>query len=240
METIPHNNLRFANQTIYWNGTDTYERWQQNMQNSFNRQRLIEYKWTTETAISYQYNSHGFRCKEFDQEPCYLAIGCSHTEGTGLPIEQTWPFLLAQATNKSILNLGVGGSGFDTCVRILDHYIDKLNIQGVFLLQPAHGRVELFNQFDFPNTFLANETIPSNQPIYAQWALQEKNIEYNVKKNTYSFKYLCNTKNIPCLIIDADTDSTRYILEGPDNARDLLHRGLVAQQRISDLFLELI
>jgi hypothetical protein len=169
-----------------------------------------------------------------------LALGCSHTEGTGLPIEQTWPFLLAQATNKSILNLGMGGCSFDACVRILDHYIDKLNILGIFLLQPAHGRIELFDQCNYPISFLANNPEPAHDALYAQWALQEKNIEYNVKKNTYSIKYLCNTKNIPCLIIDADTDNTRYILEGPDNARDLMHRGLVAQQRISNLFLELI
>jgi hypothetical protein len=241
METLPHNNLRFANQTVYWSGTDTYDRWQKNMQDPASRSRLDKYGWINETSITYQYNSHGFRCKEFDDEPCYLAFGCSHTEGVGLPVEQTWPVLLSTATNKPILNLGIGGSSFDTCVRILDHYIDKLNISGIFLLQPSHSRLELFNKFNFPENYLPSQSHIDKFHIYKEWVLSDKNIEYNVKKNTYSVRYLCDTKNIPCVILDIDTEEKlgNPIITGEDHARDLWHSGISTQRRISNLFCNL-
>jgi hypothetical protein len=212
------------------------------MQDSSSRTRLNNYGWIDETLITYQYNSHGFRCKEFNNEPCYLALGCSYTEGVGLPVEQTWPVLLSTATNKSILNLGIGSASFDTCVRILDHYIDKLNILGVFLLQPHHGRLELFNKFDFPENFLPNQSHSDKSHVYTEWISSDKNIEYNVKKNTYSIQYLCNTKNIPYLVLDIDAEEQlgNLIITGEDHARDLWHSGISTQRRISNLFCNLI
>lgn len=242
METIPHNNLFLANQTVYWAGTDSYDRWQKNMQDPVTRNQLDKYGWLNETSITYQYNSHGFRCKEFDNEPCYLALGCSHTEGTGLPVEQTWPVLLSTATNKPILNLGVSGCSFDTCVRILDHYIDKLNILGIFLLQPSHGRIEIFDKFNSPHPYLPSYCHIDKLHIYKEWISSDKNIEYNIKKNTYSVRYLCDTKNIPCVILDMDADQqlSNTIITTEDLARDLCHTGVTTQRRISNLFCNLI
>ena len=60
--------------------------------------------------IDYVFNSKGYRCNEFsDQE--ILILGCSQTEGHGMPIELTWPHILSKKMNKDYINLAKGGDG---------------------------------------------------------------------------------------------------------------------------------
>lgn len=141
-----HNNLHHSNQTFYWHGTDSEERWLKNLNDAKNSEFFKMHGWDDSAAFTYSYNSHGFRCKEFDDNPCYLALGCSHTEGIGLPEELTWPSQLSTKLDYPVLNLGVGGASFDTVVRLLDYYIDKLNIKGIFILEPPAHRFEFLNK----------------------------------------------------------------------------------------------
>jgi hypothetical protein len=60
--------------------------------------------------IKYKLNSYGYRCNEFaDQE--ILILGCSQTEGHGMPIESTWPHLISKKMNKDYISLAKGGDG---------------------------------------------------------------------------------------------------------------------------------
>ena len=61
-----------------------------------------------EFKIYYTYNSHGYRCDDFDDQQV-LTLGCSQTLGIGLPLGYTWPFLLAKKMNMSYANLAKGG-----------------------------------------------------------------------------------------------------------------------------------
>ena len=66
--------------------------------------------------ITYERNSNGHRCKEItdiDLDNYILFTGCSHTEGTGLELEKTYPYLLSQKIKCDYYNLAVGGSGID-------------------------------------------------------------------------------------------------------------------------------
>lgn len=60
--------------------------------------------------IEYNLNSYGYRCNEFDNQEI-LILGCSQTEGYGLPLELTWPYLLSKKMNKDYINLAKGGEG---------------------------------------------------------------------------------------------------------------------------------
>lgn len=60
--------------------------------------------------IDYNLNSYGYRCNEFDNQEI-LILGCSHTEGHGLPLELTWPYLISKKMNKDYINLAKGGEG---------------------------------------------------------------------------------------------------------------------------------
>lgn len=65
--------------------------------------------------IVYKYNSLGHRSVEIDQltDDYILVAGCSYTEGVGVELERSYPYLLANKFGCSYYNLGVGGSGID-------------------------------------------------------------------------------------------------------------------------------
>lgn len=60
--------------------------------------------------IEYKLNSQGYRCNEFNNQEI-LVLGCSQTEGHGLPLELTWPYLISKKMNKDYINLAKGGEG---------------------------------------------------------------------------------------------------------------------------------
>jgi len=72
--------------------------------------------------ITYNFNSEGLRCDEFTDpsELPIIFVGCSHTEGVGLPLEKVWAYVLLEriraATGKKIpyWNLSVSGASVDT------------------------------------------------------------------------------------------------------------------------------
>lgn len=67
-------------------------------------------------GILFKYNSLGHRCKEvtdIDLNNYILFAGCSHTEGEGLHIEESYPHLTAKMLDMDYYNLGIRASGFD-------------------------------------------------------------------------------------------------------------------------------
>lgn len=74
--------------TMQWHATDKEESYSPlQPDGSFNY---------STTNIDYKFNSDGFRCDEFT-DPSDLPItfiGCSFTEGIGLPLDQCWPKML--------------------------------------------------------------------------------------------------------------------------------------------------
>ena len=63
-----------------------------------------------------EYNSHGHRCKEIedvDLDNYVLFAGCSHTEGVGVTIEDSYPGQVAKELDCDYYNLSVGGGGID-------------------------------------------------------------------------------------------------------------------------------
>ena len=53
----------------------------------FYREYFRERGWDRPEAITYKFNSEGFRCEEFDDSPCLVALGCSFTFGNALPVD---------------------------------------------------------------------------------------------------------------------------------------------------------
>jgi hypothetical protein len=229
-----HNNSHYASQIRHWNGTDTKDAWLQNMKDTKNVQFFKMNGWDNPEAFTYSYNSHGFRCKEFDDAPCYIALGCSHTEGVGLPEDQTWPNQLSIKLDYPVLNLGVGGSSFDTVVRLLDYYIDKLNIKGIFVLEPPAHRFEIYEQ-TLPITYMASDS--RHELIYKQWAASEYNAETNVKKNRYVMQRLSHAHNIKLTMFESEV-AGEYQVPNIEfhRARDLMHNGKDIQRYIANKF----
>ena len=163
--TFNHNLKNRANQTHIWCPSDSEENWKPLNDGQPNYSK---------TEIEYKFNSDGFRSDEFsdDADISILFMGCSFTEGTGLPVDQTWPSMIIEKIkaipgneNKKIplFSIAIGGSGLDTQSRYLYEQIDKIKPTYIIYLLSSFYRRE----FSYGN--LHNiRWLPANPPIFPQ------------------------------------------------------------------------
>jgi hypothetical protein len=78
-------------------------------------------------TVEFNYNSYGYRTKEFNKEiKNYLVIsGCSLTEGHGLQLEQTWGNKLEEQLNIPVVNLAKGGANAEFVSQNLINWINS-------------------------------------------------------------------------------------------------------------------
>ena len=94
------------------------------------RQHFLNYS----KKITYEYNSKGFRDKEWPEtlSDVIWCVGDSFTVGVGQPAEETWPQLLEKKIGKRCINLGEDACSNDTISlrvkNIYDLYKPKLII----------------------------------------------------------------------------------------------------------------
>ena len=71
---------------------------------------------TSDLLLGQEYNRFGHRCKDIadlDFDNYVLFAGCSHTEGVGVTLKQSFPYKVAKKLKCDYYNLGVGGGGID-------------------------------------------------------------------------------------------------------------------------------
>jgi len=101
-----------------------------------------------EFGIVWNLNSDGFRTIEFDQidfnKPRALAMGCSHTKGSGVKQHESWPEVLKEKINiDQIINLGQWGASSDYVIRILPDCLEQFKPDVVFVFWPDYVRFEI-------------------------------------------------------------------------------------------------
>jgi hypothetical protein len=101
-----------SNQVLKFAQTDSEDKFYEN------REKLGSDWYYYDKDIEYNYNSWGYRSKEFaelDNE--YMVVfGCSFTEGIGLHYDDIWATKLSKKLNVDVFNLGIGGSGPDVAL----------------------------------------------------------------------------------------------------------------------------
>jgi len=132
------------NKTFNSSGADNEEAWAQNIKKNIKTYGKDEFV--------YKFNSLGFRSSEFDNhDPIkILYVGCSVTEGTGLPIEHIWASFLNDQISKEIgkpinlYNVSRGGHAIDSMVRYT-YLTIKNNFKPdfVFFMMPGVTRKEV-------------------------------------------------------------------------------------------------
>jgi hypothetical protein len=209
---------QYANQTLQWLQTDSEESYKKNYN------QLKNCNWI-DKDITYQFNSLGFRCNEFTNDPSIMFLGCSFTCGIGLPLENIWPELVAKEFRMNCANLGIGGGAADTAFRLCLGYIDKIKPKAVVYLPPPGVRIEI--EID-------NKLVPINvysykcndynilvRQFFKLWLIGETNNDYfNRTKNSLAIKQLCSERNIPFIQLSMDN------FPNLDWARDLAHDGI--------------
>jgi|TARA_R110000822_G_scaffold28608_1_gene84939 hypothetical protein len=88
----------------------------------------------TKNTLTYKLNSHGFRDEEWESKPEVVDVylGDSHTLGTGILLEDTWPTLVAKKTNFPSVFCGLSGGSIVAHFHILLHILKKFKVRNVF------------------------------------------------------------------------------------------------------------
>jgi hypothetical protein len=129
---------------VMFSGSDTVEIYENNL-----KTKPIDWYYRT-NQISYVRNNNGHRCKnieDIDLDNYILTIGCSHTEGIGLKLEDTYPYMLSQKMNCDYYNLGIGGIGIDILNYNLVTWFSKIKkLPKLLVVQWPHiSRITLEN-----------------------------------------------------------------------------------------------
>jgi hypothetical protein len=225
MTPLIHNYSKLAGQTVHWDTSDNKEWYSKNIENKNTRQRLTELGFL-ETPIEYQYNSHGFRTAEFDQQFDVVCFGCSFTMGTGVHSKDTWPVQLAELTGLRVANLGHAGSSNDTAFRFASHYLKYLKPQYAVWIQTDRHRIELLDDVvPMSLNIMAGDTKnPCADDYFIKtWFSNDANQQLNLEKNTLAFEHLCQSLEVKSIILPRQSIKT-----GPfpsNDARDLTHPG---------------
>jgi len=102
------------------------------------------------TPIEYRSNEQGFRMDmSLYDVPAggSVYIGCSHTFGVGLNVEDTWAWKMAKARGDVPINLSQPAGGFETQYRLLKSWIDIIKPSRVYSLGSYQGRREFVSGF---------------------------------------------------------------------------------------------
>ena len=166
--------------------------------------------------------------EDIDLDNYVLFAGCSHTEGVGLELEKTFPYLVANDLGMEYYNLGLGGSGIDIMTHNLMmwiHTVKKLP-KALVIMWPEISR---FVTLEDSGCFLSLE-IPSwatDKDCEIFMAVGEK-IRFFQTRHIMSRKVI--DKAYDCRI----THLNWKLLAGPDKARDLSHAGIRCNQNVAD------
>jgi hypothetical protein len=228
-----HFNQQFAHTVQTWSGTDSAHNFKLNCADLTRKAKLKQLGWL-DSGFDYRFNNEGFRDENFDQRPCAIALGCSHTQGVGLPEGKTWPKQLESLLGIKVWNLGVGGAALDTCFRLLEFWIQHLTAKYVFCAVPDLARYEVFSNGNWSSILPRTEVEPwlsGWQKNYLSW---EQNSQINRTKTLLAMQQICDQHSVE-FHCDFLTDFT----DGGD-ARDLMHCGADSNSKLAKKFYSIL
>jgi hypothetical protein len=236
-----------ANQELEWLPTDTKENYEKLIQDPGHQEYFANLGWDKPGAITYKFNSYGFRADEFDHEPCMVALGCSYSIGIGLPDEVTWARQTATALGLKCANLSWGGYSADSCFRLAEYWIPKLNTKYVCMLVPPRSRIELLLDEEILTTrqLPVEVFMPQSQSLLftpsdtylKHWFLNDENAKINQRKNILAVRQLCADLNISCTVHNAE-EHMWWNRETIGYARDYMHGGPNIHNILTKKFVE--
>jgi hypothetical protein len=241
MTPLIHNYTKKAGKSFLWDTSDSAENFNANLKNPETKKRLEELGFI-DNPISYQFNSHGFRTVEFDQQFDVVCFGCSFTMGTGVHEPSTWPAQLQALTGLKTANLGHAGSSNDTAFRFANHYLKFLRPKYAIWLQTDMHRIELIddaNQLAY-NLLASDASSSFNKDFFVKtWFASETNHRLNKEKNTLAFQQVCQNLDIKSIILSR-TQVPMHGLFPFSSARDLTHPGPKDYSKIAQTMSDLL
>jgi hypothetical protein len=237
-DTPPHFGKCYADQILNWLPTDTEENYHKHRR----RPAYLEYVklkgWDQPDSITYRINSLGYRGNEFDvDKPCLLALGCSYSVGIGLPEPDVWPWRLGRALDLPVVNLSWPGYSADTCFRLAEYFLPKLNVELCVMMSPPSDRIEvLVNKSEFEVFSPQSISMDTDSTYLKHWMTNEENSRLNSIKNMLALEMLCSKQKIPCVTYRAFEFFAKS-REEVEYARDYMHAGPLGHQLATEKIL---
>ena len=188
----------------------------------------------TKEKLTYNFNRYGHRCKNIDEinlNNYILFFGCSHTEGSGNYLEDTFPYIVSETLGVDYYNLGLRSSGIDVQLHNLFVWVTNKTLPKCIIWQwPPEPRLPVIDE---------NKKIKQ----LGSWCTDEQEISllYNSQKLKYcsAKRYMASSMlknlNIPVIEIDVTVNLRAFFYKKIDSARDLLHYGPKSNLAISDV-----
>lgn len=229
---------------VDFSGSDTAERFVENL-------KLQPEDWYYRNQpISYNRNKNGHRCKDIeniDLDNYILFTGCSHTEGIGLRLEDSYAYLLSNKLNVDYYNLAVGGTGTDVVNYNIATWFAKVKKPPKLLVVqwPNHVRatVKLFeNTHNYvPDPWInhgiwstRNTSNNKNHKEIGNFLTSGEDMGYFKSLRTLAKTLVHNIAQCPIIEVTTgydDINAGEHKLKQIDNARDIPfgHMGIQSQ-----------
>ena len=172
-------------------------------------------------AVTYQYNSRGFRDCEWpdDLDDAVWCIGDSFTVGLGLPQQHTWPYQLGKKLKRPALNISMDGASNQWIARRTREIISELEPDLIIVQWSYLHRREA-----------------TVEQVQLQQLLELYN---NIRDSTWSeihsveeFRALPETIQAEVNLTPCHSDHLQFWFEVSDEARRLHHVNTTPQQDI--------
>jgi hypothetical protein len=233
------------NQTLQFTGSDTKQ--------LFNLNKRKDW-FFNDYDISYSYNDLGHRCKDInniDLSNYIMFTGCSNTEGIGLKLEHTYPYLVSKKLSCDYYNLAIGSTGLDVLEYNLLTWLQKVDSKPklVIIQWPDHSRFlsknpnyESFIPF---GRWSASSTTIGKFSTYTigRFIVNSETSLHNLARKALTENILFQLiAGIPVITLQQSNlqyyhDKTLFWPNG-DLARDLIHPGIKSHEYIANLILE--
>jgi len=203
--------------------TDSKEAYQKNLK-KFGNEWYCAY-----TPISYKFNRLGYRMKQLedvDYDNYYAFFGCSYTTGSGLALEDTFVYKIAQRANVDYVNAAVGGSGpdFAYCnfIKLMNNAPKKPKL--IFINWPSVYRTFYLDEHAWPQLMLPN-SISDNHwtKTYKDFIVAKHQVFNQFELFRTSVNLICKLANIPLFEMSTyqDTDDTHFANRHPSVITDI-------------------
>jgi hypothetical protein len=227
----PDSNYSFR---YLWYPTDSLETFEEHMKDSTTASLLEKMgygkKQSNAESMFYDMNNLGFRCKNFNDDPGIVFLGCSFTLGIGVEQNATFPEVVSKHFNVECWNLGMPGKGADipTLYASLFMRQEITNIKAIVMTWPPLGRASIIDRDRILNF---HDESDSKNLIRYFCSSNTNNFIRNMHYNAV-LQQIADELNVPYI-----STSTQEIYNYGtlwDMGRDLSHFGRMTHRQIAN------
>lgn len=226
------------NETMFYSGADSEELYNKNLL------KFSQDWYYRNTNISYTYNEYGHRTApvaDINLSNYILFVGCSHTEGIGLKLEDTYPNVVSKKLGIDYYNLAVGGTGTQVMQHNLVTWLTKYNFPKAIVWQWSHPA--RFSSYS--NKFYGYRSIGPwvKEEEFQKILVQQEITNFNKTRDMLASQFLLQLQKrtpIICTTLDELTlwvptlPHTLKLSHTTEMARDQMHYGIYSHNQLAE------